>query len=373
MLSAVVGGLIMSLLLPALLGVNPVAMLRGEYLGGRAATPGQVRIISTDTTAAPTVAVAARLDRSVVNISTQQLRFDPFSGGDQRVTGTGSGVILTEDGYILTNNHVVSGAEKIFVTIGSDANIVGTVVGRDADSDLAVIKVERSGLTPAEFGDSDQLKVGEPVVAVGSPFGLQHSVTYGIVSALARNQQNRTERGVVTYTDLIQTDAAINPGNSGGALANMAGQVVGINALIEAPSAGVGAAQSAGIGFAIPSNFARKVADQLRTKQAVRHTYLGIVSGNVTPELAQQHKLAVEKGAYIVELPEGPAKKAGVKVGDVLVEISGFPITSVEDIFAALRRHDVGDVVTLTVYRGSEKKTIKVTLAEKPKELLPPG
>jgi putative serine protease PepD len=135
----------------------------------------------------------------------------------------------------------------------------------------------------------------------------------------------------------------------------------------------VGAAQSAGIGFAIPSNFARKVADQLRTNKTVRHPYLGIVSGNITPELAQQHKLAMEKGTYIVELPDGPAKKAGVRVGDVLVDISGFPITSVEDIFAALRRHDVGDVVTLTIYRGNEKRSIKVTLAEKPKELLPPG
>lgn len=362
LVSAVVGGLIVSLLLPTLLGVNPIAMLRGEYLRGRGGGStttqvGPIRIVTQETTAEPIVAVAQKVTPSVVNISTEAQSMD-FFGGQRQVQGTGSGVILTSDGYILTNDHLVSGTDRIFVTIGSQPNVTAKVVGEDPESDLAVIKVDRSGLVPAEFGDSDKLKVGETVVAIGSPFGLEHSVTAGIISALHRAEIT----GQVAYADLIQTDAAINPGNSGGALVNMRGQVIGINTLIQAQ-----VQQSAGVGFAIPSDFAKKAADQLIKTGKVQHPYLGIRSTSLTGQAAQERDVPISEGALIVGVESGqPAEKAGVRPGDVLVELGGREIRSVEDIFAALREHSVGETIEVVVYRGSRRMGFKVKLAERP-------
>jgi S1-C subfamily serine protease len=372
LVAAILGGIVAGLLLPAMLGVNPVSMLKGAYLGTSAPISGRtVSIVTSETTEQPTVAVAQKVTPSVVNISIQkQVGFGLFGGPTELVQGTGSGVIMSADGYILSNDHVVGGADQIFVTIGGDANVVGKVVGRDPDSDLAVIKVNRQGLVPAVWGNSDALQVGETVVAIGSPFGLEHSVTGGIVSALHRNQTN----GQTTYTDLIQTDAAINPGNSGGALADVAGKVIGINTLIEAPSGQFGAPQSAGVGFAIPSNFAVKIAEQLITKGVAQHPYLGVVSGTLTPELVKTHNLPVTAGAYIVSVaPGAPAAKAGVKPGDVLVGIGDHKIAAIEDMFAALRTYSVGQTVPLTLYRNGKRLVLNATLAEKPKSLLPPG
>jgi putative serine protease PepD len=370
LLSAVIVAVIMSLLVPTLLGVDPIALLRGKSAVG-AINQRVVKIVSAETSEEPIVAVAQKVTPSVVNISVQQqVGFGQFGAPTQLVQGTGSGVIMSSDGYILSNDHVVGGANQIFVTIGGDANVPGKVVGRDPDSDLAVIKVDRAGLVPAEWGDSDKLQVGQWAVAIGSPFGLEHSVTAGIVSALHRNQTN----GQTTYTDLIQTDAAINPGNSGGALADIQGKVIGINALIEAPSNQFGAPQNAGIGFAIPSNFAVKIAQQLIRKGVAQHPYLGIAAGTVTPELVTSHKLPVSQGAIIVSVsPGGPAAKAGIQVDDILVAIGSHPVTTIEDIFAALRAYNVGDTVPVTLFRAGKKIVLNATLAEKPKSLLPSG
>ena len=209
-------------------------------------------------------AVAKKVVPSVVSVTIQQPVTD-FSGNQSyRKVGTGSGVIIRADGYILTNNHVVEGAERVIVTVGLEDK-VATVVGTDPSTDLAVLKIEGSGYPAVEAGSSKALQVGQFVMAVGSPFGLEKTVTSGIVSALQRSEQaqGQTANDITTYTNLIQTDAAINPGNSGGALVDGQGKLVGINSLIQSPSGGVGAAQSAGIGFAIPVDFAIDIANQL--------------------------------------------------------------------------------------------------------------
>ncbi len=208
-------------------------------------------------------AVAAKVVPAVVNVTVQQQGFDPFTGQNvRRDVGNGSGVIVREDGYILTNYHVIEGADSIVVTVGVEDK-PATVVGIDTSSDLAVLKIEGDGYPAAEAGSSKDLRVGQYVMAVGSPFGLEKTVTVGIISALNRSSLVDGTNDLTTYTNLIQTDAAINPGNSGGALVDSLGRLVGINTLIQSPSGSVGAPQSAGIGFAIPVDFAIDIAKQL--------------------------------------------------------------------------------------------------------------
>ena len=226
--------------------------------------------------AEPVVSVAKKVTPSVVNVAISQARTNHFTGQQSSgEVGNGSGIIIRSNGYILTNNHVVESASQITVRIGSK-DMTATVVGTDSSTDLAVIKVNATGLQAATLGDSAILKVGEPVVAVGSPFGLDKTVTSGIISALGRTTIQETQTNITAYTNLIQTDAAINPGNSGGELVNMAGQVIGINALIQSPSGNVGAAQSAGIGFAIHMNSAKQIADEIIKTGKATHAYMGV-------------------------------------------------------------------------------------------------
>ncbi|MBN2847865.1 MAG: trypsin-like peptidase domain-containing protein [Coriobacteriia bacterium] len=309
-------------------------------------------------------AVALRVTPSVVSIAVEQSAIDPFTG--RRVTqrvGNGSGVIIRSDGHILTNDHVIAGADGLYVTVGMD-ELPATVVGRDPSSDLAVIRVERTGLPTAELGSSADLRVGQAVVAIGSPFGLDKTVTTGIVSALGRTSfAESAEAQLTAYTSLIQTDAAINPGNSGGALADAEGRVVGINTLIQSPSGAVGAPQSAGIGFAIPIDYARQIAEELIATGRATHPYMGVSTVTITRPVAVQYDLPVDAGALVQQVqPGSPAQAAGLLRGDIIVRIAGTTIRSTEDVFTAIRGDRVGATVEVVVYRDDSQETFSVTL-----------
>jgi putative serine protease PepD len=362
--AAVLGVVVGAGLVTAALYLAPPAALRS-------ATPPAV----TTTTRAAVVAEEAPVDSqsietaaskvvpSVVNVSVSQTVTGPFGFGTQTQEGTGSGVIVRADGYILTNNHVVQDATSITVKLGTDV-ITAKVVGTDPTTDLAVIKIDRTGLTPATLGSSAGLKVGQWVIAVGSPFGLDKTVTAGIVSALNRTNIDASTGSVAAYTNLIQSDAPINPGNSGGALADLEGRVVGINALIESPSGSVGAAQSAGIGFSIPIDFAKDVADQLIAGKKVAHPYIGVGTVTVDQLLGQQYSLGVSAGALVQSVQKGsPSDKAGIKTGDVIIKIGDQDVTSVSDLFSAIRSHKVGDTMPVVVVRNKVHVTLSVTLA----------
>lgn len=307
-------------------------------------------------------AVALKAMPSVVSVAIEQTSVNPFTGRTtSQVVGNGSGVIIREDGYILTNDHVVAGADGITVTMGVES-VPATVVGRDPSSDLAVLKVDRTGLPAMEAGSSADLRVGQPVVAIGSPFGLDQSVTTGIVSALGRTSfMESAEAQLTAYTSLIQTDAAINPGNSGGALTDALGRLIGINTLIQTGSENV--AQSAGVGFAIPVDYAIAIADDLIETGRADHPYLGIASMTINSRVAELYQLPVDAGALIDTVSVGsPAEAAGIEPGDIVTSIGGTPVASVEDVFLAIRSHRVGDLVEVKIVRGEETLTLEATL-----------
>lgn len=305
-------------------------------------------------------AVALKAMPSVVSIAIEQTTVNLFSGrSTTQVVGNGSGVIIRENGYILTNDHVVAGADGLTVTIGVET-VPAELVGRDPSSDLAVIKVDRTGLPAIEIGSSAALRVGQPVVAIGSPFGLDQSVTTGIVSALGRTSlMESAEAQITAYTSLIQTDAAINPGNSGGALTDAEGKLIGINTLIQTG----GSAQSAGVGFAIPVDYALTIADDLIDTGRAEHPYLGISSMTINSQVAERYLLPVDAGALIATVAEGsPAAQAGIQPGDIVTRIGDTAIASVEDVFLAIRSHRVGDTVEVEIVRGDERLTLDATL-----------
>jgi S1-C subfamily serine protease len=307
--------------------------------------------------------------------------FNPFiepesQGGG---TATGSGFVIDTKGHIITNNHVIEGADKIEVKLGeSDHEYTAKVVGTDPASDLALIQVEapESELDPLTLGDSDAMEVGDPVVAIGNPFGLDRTVTSGIVSALQR--QIQAPNGF-SIDNVIQTDAAINPGNSGGPLINGNGEVIGINSQIET---GGGNDGNVGIGFAIPINTAKEVIHELETKGSVEHAYLGITGGTITPELAKAFNLPVKQGVLIQSVEKGgPADEAGIEGGstpvtiegaevtvggDILVEADGEKVTNMEQIIELVNQHKPGDEVTLKYMREGKEKTATVTLGTRP-------
>ena len=302
---------------------------------------------STDTTLANAVAQKALPSVVSINVTT--------SDGE----GVGSGVVLDTDGNILTNYHVIEGAQSISVSTG-DASYDATVVGSDESSDLAVIKVDAgdAALTPIEVGDSSTLQVGDWVMSLGSPFGLEQSVSTGIVSSLYRSTMLQNTSGNTIYTNLIQTDATINPGNSGGALVNDEGKLVGINSLIESYSG-----SSSGVGFAIPGNYAVEVAQKLIAGQTVTHAYIGGSFQTVTANNARSNSLSVNQGAYVAELADdGPAAQAGIQKGDVITALDDEEITSSDALVLAVRSHSVGDTVTVTLMRGSKQMQVQVTL-----------
>jgi serine protease Do len=273
-----------------------------------------------------------------------------------RRQGSGSGVIINADGHLLTNNHVVDGAKEVTVTLANQQVYPARVVGRDAKTDLAVLKIDaKQALPVAPMGSSADLKVGEWVVAIGNPFGLSNSVTAGIVSAKGR------VIGAGPYDDFIQTDAPINPGNSGGPLFNMKGEMVGINSAI------IAAGQ--GIGFAIPIDLAKPLIPQLVSTGEVTRGYLGVNIQSMTPDLAKALKLEERQGALVAEvMPGGPAAKAGIRQGDVIVGFNGDSIKGSHDLPAVVARTPVGQEATVTLHRDGKTQKVPVTVGKLPSE-----
>jgi serine protease Do len=279
----------------------------------------------------------------------------PIPRGPQRQRSLGSGFVIDADGSILTNNHVVENAQKIVVKTSDDQEYEAKVVGRDPKTDIAVIKITaKTGLTVASLGDSDKLEVGEWVMAIGNPFGLDSTVTSGIVSAKGRHI------GQGPYDNFIQTDASINPGNSGGPLLNLRGEVIGINTAIFSRSGG-----NIGIGFAIPINLVKELLPQLRGKGKVTRGYLGVLIQRVTPEIAESLGIDKARGALVANVSkDGPAEKAGVKVGDVIVEFDGKEIKESGDLPIVVARTPVDRKVRMKVLRDKKDLQLTVTVGE---------
>jgi serine protease Do len=280
----------------------------------------------------------------------------PRNGRERRQRGLGSGVIVTADGYILTNNHVVEDAEQITVELTDNRTLAAKVVGTDQPSDLAVLKVEASGLPVLPLGDSERVRVGDIVLAVGNPLGIGQTVTSGIISAKGRS----TGLADGSYEDFLQTDAAINQGNSGGALVNTSGELVGINSQILSPSGG-----SIGIGFAIPSNMARSVMEQLVKTGKVRRGQLGIVVQKVTPEMAQSLGMTEARGLIVSQVqPASAAERAGLRRGDLIVSINGTPASDPNTFRNLVAGIAPGTPVTLATLRGGAEQQVRAVLGE---------
>lgn len=282
---------------------------------------------------------------------------------EQKSSGLGSGVIVSPEGYIITNSHVVKDADEIKVTLTDKREFIGKIIGSDLKTEIAVVKIEAKGLPTVAWGNSDRLQVGEVVLAVGNPFGLNQTVTMGIVSALGR-----ANVGIADYEDFIQTDAAINPGNSGGALVNVRGEVVGINTAIYSTSGGY-----QGIGFAIPSNMVKAIMESLIKKGKVVRGWLGISIQKVTPELAKQFDLKDEVGALVGDVVEdGPADKGGLQRGDIIVEYDGKKIEEPSILRNMVANTLPGEQHTIKVLRDGKAKTMTIAIGELPSDVQQP-
>ncbi len=314
-----------------------------------------------------------RARRAVVNIAVRSLRpaelnplfRDPFfrrffglpdAPPRREVLSAGSGVIIdAARGYVVTNNHVIEGADRIVVTLEDGRSFAARVVGRDPATDLAVLQIPAEGLSELPLGDSDRLRVGDVVLAIGNPFGLGQTVTSGIVSALGRS--GLTPEG---FEDFIQTDAAINPGNSGGALVNSRGELVGINTAIITPAGG-----NVGIGFAVPSNMVRAVVEQLIRYGEVRRGRIGVVIQDLTPDLAAAMGIDARKGAVVSAVePGSPAQRAGLRPGDVIVAADGKPVEGARDLRTAIALVEAGRELELEILRNGTALTLRVQVAE---------
>jgi serine protease Do len=324
------------------------------------------RRAEADPRRSPVVRAVEQIGPSVVNISAERLvrqrssRFDEFWGGPggrgRRSESLGSGVVLDASGIVVTNDHVVSGASKIFVTTSDGRELEAELLGADADNDLAVLKVEGKGLRPFRLGTTADLMIGETAIAVGNPFGLSNTVTTGIVSALQRTVRGEGR----TYTDFIQTDAAINPGNSGGALCNVLGELIGINTAI------VGGANT--IGFAIPVERVRRIVDDLLRFGEVKPVWIGVRGITVTADRARPSARGLGMRVRSV-YPASPAEDAGLEPGDVVVALNGRPVESREDFDTLLSAVAPGAPVTLEVRRGERARSVSVKAARVPEDL----
>lgn len=363
------------------LGIRLVlAALAALLLASPAAVAGAIPLLQ-DAGGLPTLApLLQKVTPAVVNIAVLQkspeednpLLQDPFfrrffglPESSQPQMAAGSGVIVdVKNGYVLTNRHVIKDATQVMVTLKDNRRFPARVIGSDAGTDIAVLQIKADHLTELPFGDSDALRVGDFVVAIGNPFGIGQTVTSGIVSALGRS--GLSPQG---YEDFIQTDAPINPGNSGGALVDLRGELVGINSAIIGPSGG-----NVGIGFAVPSNMARAVMDQLIRFGKVKRGRLGISMKELTPELARTLGVTADEGAVIAEVQnDSPAARAGLQPGDVVVAINGRPVRSASELRARLGVMPVGAEVALKVLRGAQTRTVRARIGAIEARAVPGG
>jgi len=324
-----------------------------------------------------TPAIVAITSTQVIKVQQSPFMMDPFFRQffgnmfpniprEQRERALGSGVIVSADGYIVTNNHVVSKATQIEVNLSDHRNFKGKVVGADPQTDIAVVKIDAHNLPVVPFGDSNEMKVGDTVMAFGNPFGQYFTVTRGIVSALGRSLGDSDR-----FEDFIQTDAAINPGNSGGALVNVRGQVIGINTAIISGNSGPGGEGAfIGIGFAIPSDTAKHVMEDLIKTGKVSRGYLGVSIADLTEPLAKQFKVPDTSGALVEEVtPGGPADKAGLKNGDVIRKLNGQTVEGRDQLTAMITNINPGTVVKLDLIRDGQAMSVQATLGERPANL----
>jgi S1-C subfamily serine protease len=307
--------------------------------------------------------------------STSVVTDNPFFG-PQSASSLGSGFVVDRDGYIVTNYHVIENAQEIEVNFSGDDRVPATIVGSDPSTDLAVLKIDAQSraLTPLPLGNSDDVHVGDAVVAIGNPFGLERSVTAGIVSAL---QRDITAPNGYTIDKVIQTDAPINQGNSGGPLLNARGEVIGVNSQIETETGG-----NVGIGFAVPVNTVKEVVSQIKESGKVEHAYLGVQMQEITPELAETVNVPVDEGVMIVGVVDGsPADQAGLQGGeqqvivggrsyvlggDIVLRADGRPVTSPDELRTIIMEKSPGDPLTLEIQRGQSQRTVNVTLGQQP-------
>ncbi len=323
------------------------------------------------------IAIYDRYNSAVVNISTEVIGYNWLFEPIPREGSSGSGAVISEDGYILTNTHVVAKAYKVYVTLSDGDSYEGTIVGRDPENDLAVLKIDAEGkkLTVIPFGSSAALEVGQKVLAIGNPFGYDRTLTQGIISGVSRPVRGGNN---LIIKDMIQTDASINPGNSGGPLLNSAGELIGINTIIYSPSGG-----SVGIGFAVPVDTARRVIPDLIRYGKVKRGWIDIVPVQINSRIAHYAQLPVSSGILISEIPaQSTAGEAGLKGGDkrrpvrygnsfiyfggdIITAVGGTPVRTFGDLFGALEETRPGDRIDVTVIRGKEEKTLTVTLSDR--------
>lgn len=315
---------------PAGVGAGPTGVLLSE----------ETRIID----------IVKRISPAVVSVTS-------YKGSGKE--GLASGFILTPDGEILTNNHVVSDASKLVVTLADGRELEAKSLGGDHLIDVAIIKIDATGLPTVPLGDSDRLQVGQAAIAIGNPYGFERTVTVGVVSALGRSIPG----GGASLSNLIQTDAKIYPGNSGGPLLDSSGKVIGVNTAVVGGEVGV-------LGFAIPINTARRAMNDVRTVGHVQVPWIGISYGDITDEIAQVFKLPVKEGVLVAEVEsKGPAALAGIKKGDIIVGVDGKKIADGGDLQKIMQSKNVGDKMEVTVYRDGKRRTITVTLQEMPMRL----
>ena len=309
---------------------------------------------ASDARNTPVVRAARAVGPAVVGITNKAVARDWFNNQFEIEQGVGSGVIFRADGYIVTNNHVIAGAKEIIVSLADGRSVSGELIGTDEITDLAVVKIDADNLTSAEFGDSDDIMVGEPAIAIGNPLGLefQGSVTAGVISAL-----NRTLNLNDRQFKLIQTDAAINPGNSGGALVNADGLVIGIN------SAKLAANGVEGMGFAIPINTVRDIVAELMEKGRVIRPWLGVGVFDKETAARQGYRLNADAGVYVEHVDkDGSAGAAGIRRGDIILEIAGKPVNTVGELRSAVAEQKVGTVIQVKLQRDGDIITVDVTL-----------
>lgn len=358
---------VISTLRPELLPLKP----RGEIVTIREAAPAVEADRPDSYSKAAEVAMP-----SVVNIFTSKETKEPshpllddpafrrffgeqFESRPKRTSSLGSGVIVSANGYILTNHHVVEAADEVEIALLDGRKAKAKLIGSDPETDLAVLKTDLKDLPVITFGQSQQVKIGDVVLAVGNPFGVGQSVTMGIVSALSRSRV-----GINTFEDFIQTDAAINPGNSGGALTDTSGNLIGINTAIYSRSGG-----SLGIGFAIPVHIAKQIMEQIVQTGGVTRGWLGVSMQDMTQELAESFGLEQPNGALIASvLKDGPADKAGIKAGDIMIAISGKPLKNSSEMLNVVAALAPGETATVTVIRNKQEKSIPIKVGVRPKQ-----